>query len=213
MTTQDLFEPQGFYKEFKVAWKPQEGDQDGWGDLTPHPKEDDYGPNLTKTIEQAMIRLARRHDLYCQNIEQKIRKESVEQEWMNVDHVIIGGDRTYRRFPLIAVEHETGFIASKLGRLVDGKQTTASFEWALWKVLTMRARLSVFIAYPEESQRDLAKWVVGEIAGGWCETYASLGWKPNTLLLMGWKNQKDSASDLYEPFRIDDKGRMVELDR
>jgi hypothetical protein len=88
---------------------------------------------------------------------------------MKVDHTFLEKDE-YNCFPLIAAEHENGGLGSRDGKL-PGPKGNASIEWALWKVLSIRAHLSVLVAYPGRDSQDKALHAVGQMLRAWQAEY------------------------------------------
>jgi len=150
----------------------------------------------TEWFEEKMRLLANKHDLYCQN-------KRGHSEWMCVDHVIVRQTKTYADFPIIAVEHENGDLspASKSGELPPGDDPRAKIEWAAWKVLTMKAKLHVLVAYPWKKDKDNALKVLARMVDGYVATF---GVVPNALFLLGWWRSPHpgwtTAEQLYEAY-------------
>ena len=92
----------------------------------------------------------------------------VSGEWLQVDHVFVEKN-SWTDFPKIVVEHENEDI-SWLGdghRLPEPTDRKSRVEWALWKVLAVRSRLSVLIAYPFEERQVEFLERMALIAGPW----------------------------------------------
>ena len=137
MSVDELVSVEGFARNFFDA-------------ATKEPLPSDPKENGTKWFEGRMQALAEKHGVYCQNY-----SSSHPGEWMKVDHVFVAKD-SYVDFPLVAVEHENGHISStaQRGWVPPGDERGAYIEWACWKAIAMRSRLSVLVAYPYEKDRD-----------------------------------------------------------
>jgi hypothetical protein len=207
----EILDPHGFYEAFRNTWSSDDPEyQKPW-------LRDDFvtkSEPTTKWFEKCMQKIAKEHGLHCQNRLAREDGKSTGREWMNVDHVFVPQERWYSQFPEIVVEHENGDFGTKeTGKLVDPRAEKASIEWAFWKCLAMRSRLSVLVAYPQVSSRKngVAKWVFEKMVEGWSKTYKDLELKlPQCLLLLGWMdgNEKQEADSIYAAYTFDKDGKM-----
>jgi hypothetical protein len=163
----------------------------------------------TPWFGERMHDLARKAGLHCQN-----KESNPSGEWMKVDHVFVRRN-AYDAFPLVAVEHDNGAVsrATARGEMPDGATKGAYIEWAFWKVLTMRAKLGVLVAYPWEKDREVLIEVLARMVAGFRAEYGSL---PPALLLLGWwqlpRNATwRSAEFLYSPYVPKDREGTVVL--
>ncbi|MCU0665390.1 MAG: hypothetical protein MUC50_24075 [Myxococcota bacterium] len=165
------------------------------------------------------------YEYYCQNKKKHRDGSSREQEWMEIDHVFMSSDPShsaadrsvpadYNSFPLVVVEHEHGGFGSKVdpstGQIKHKNNTqNSSIEWAFWKCLSMRCKLSVLVAYPAINlERSLANSLArfNTMASGWLRTYADQEWKLNCLVLLGRHKDSQTAlpntwvGEIYSPF-------------
>jgi len=162
----------------------------------------------TRWFGERMHDLAGKAGLQCQN-----KQSPRSGEWMNIDHVLVRSD-TFAAFPVVAVEHENrdASEATKRGQMPTGTTKSPHIEWALWKVLAMRAKLSVLVAYPWEKDRDSVLKILAEIVAGFRNEY---GMPPPALLLLGWWQLPRnatwmSAEFLYRPYvPVDRKGTVA----
>ena len=205
---EELLDPRVFYEKVRelTAAPPKQKGSAGW----------------TEWFARSMKQLAADGGMYCQNYLSSEFGESTEKEWMNVDHVFVDSRKGYDRFPQIVVEHENGGFGTTLdemetGELADPAKARASIEWAFWKCLSMRAKLSVLVAYPwgrNQDDRDFAMNVLGQIASGWVRSFSTEGL--NCLVLLGWWKNGGPArplDDLYEPFVVERAAALRTLER
>ena len=167
----------------------------------------DDRPAWTRWFERQMQAIAKAEGLHCQN---KLAT-SHYKEVMAIDHVL-SRSVAYDSFPLIAVEHENGPLGSRDGSLpVVG--TGEYIEWALWKVLAMRAHLAVAVVYPYKDNSAEFHKVVGMMLRGWEEDYGSL---PSLLILAGWWRRPDrngpaDPPTLYEALVAGSGGKLERI--
>jgi hypothetical protein len=140
------------------------------------PKSDDNA-TWTRWWEGCLENAAHANGWYCQNRLTGVGRPS--GEYMNLDHTIIAGC-DYRSFPLIVAEHENGNLASTASSLPAGNDPTARVEWALWKLLAIRANARLLIAYPRPSEGNAVRHLIREI------TRAAQLPDPALLVLLGY---------------------------
>jgi hypothetical protein len=152
-------------------------------------------PVWTQWFGERMQDIARAEGLYCQNHQHP----SSPGEWMNIDHAFVE-DNDYADFPIVGVEHENGGLGSKAGELPEA-QTGEYIEWAYWKTLALRCRLSVLVAYPYVGQKAIALAVLGKMASRWMGQHRAV---PNSLVLFGWWRNDDTgpedAGTIYDAY-------------
>jgi len=125
---------------------------------------------------------------------------------------VLSRSSAYDSFPLIAVEHENGRLGSRDGRL-PGVGTGEYIEWALWKVLAMRAHLAVAVVYPYQDDGEKFRAVVGMMLRGWENDYETL---PPLLILAGWWRRPDrngpaDPPTLYEALVAGSCGKLERI--
>jgi hypothetical protein len=187
---QDLYTPEGFYREFIsliARWPKKKGK---WV------SESHY---WIKWFELQMNKIAKKNKLVCHN------KRS-SGEIMRVNHTFMLKEG-YQHFPLISVEHECETLGSRRGELPGWNSDTADVEWALWKSLTMRSRLSVMVCYPFEFEKKAALAVCEKMLAGYRKYYGSA---PNCLLMFGWNSKlwEPVLPFVFEPYRAVEDNRL-----
>lgn len=155
--------------------------------------------------EEVFRELADRKGWYCQN--RGAGAGRVAGEWLSLDHVIVERNE-YTSYPLIVAEHENYALATREGTLASGDDPRARVEWALWKLLAIRADVRVLIAYPESVRRRDFNWACREIVRA-----ANLN-DPRLLLILGWWPAPAPTSDpgqIYSTYAADGAGSLVPL--
>jgi hypothetical protein len=152
----------------------------------------------TEWFGRQMLAMAERFGVFCQNKQRSSvlgASPERDREWMNIDHVFVKA-YDYDSFPLVAVEHENGGLAK--------------IQWAFWKVLSMRSKLSVLVAYPSHARMRSGEaiGVLGRMASSWANTY---GGPPTCLLLLGWWDYGPVLPEIYGPFVAAQVGGGVDL--
>ncbi len=204
-----ICEPEKFYTAFRESWTDS--------NCTPPWR---YAPPLgprslstpwTRWAEDCMLEIANTQKLHCQN---RANTLCPGQEWMKIDHIFVKKDKKgtppYDSFPLIAVEHENGEFGGSDGNLPPGDKQYASIEWAFWKVLSMRSKLSVLVAYSKQEQGD-GKKELQKMIDGWRNTYDNKN--PKVLVLMGWHDgaKFTKEENIYSAYCVDEEGQLNEM--
>lgn len=166
----------------------------------------------TEWFEECMQTIAARNELYCQNRASDTSGSRKGEEWMRIDHIFVargaGGIPGYDQFPLIVVEHENGELGGMDGELPPGDADQASVEWSFWKTLSVRAKLSVLVAYPNKNQKPDAFSELNTMLSAWRRTYDEI---PNVLVLLGWWRPEEGIEDIYTAYHAVEEGDGVAL--
>lgn len=115
---------------------------------------------------------------FCKSRENQV----VPGEWLQIDHVLVTRS-ALDVFPSVVVEHENRGMGSTGAQHLD-RRGREYIEWALWKLLAVRADLRVLVAYPEAAARTATEATLAKIIDG---ATSKFGQETSRLLIiLGW---------------------------